>query len=137
MLARVDLPISRDDDAGAVITARILQHDEQFHLTRVGFAGGELTISAVDLPVGNDIRIRIHAKDVSLALDAPGPTSILNILPARVTQMQAHGRGRMVIRLDVGGVPVLARITQKSQQRLGLQAGSQVYAQIKSVALLA
>lgn len=137
MLARVDLPISRDDEAGAVITARIVQHDERFHLTRVEFTGGELTISAVDLPVGSDIRIRIHAKDVSLALEAPGPTSILNILPARVTQMQAHGRGRMVVRLDVGGVPVLARITQKSQQRLGLQPGSEVYAQIKSVALLA
>ena len=96
-----------------------------------------LTIAAVDQPVGSAIRIRIHAKDVSLALDAPGPTSILNILPAKVTEMQAHGRGRMVIRLDVGGVPVLARITQKSQHRLGLVPGSKVYAQIKSVALLA
>ena len=137
MLARVDLPISRDYDAGAIISAHILEHDEHFHLTRVGFAGGELIIAAVDQPVGSDIRIRIHAKDVSLALDYPGPTSILNILPARVQEMQLHGRGRMVIRLDIGGVPVLARITQKSQQRLGLQPGAKVYAQIKSVALLA
>ena len=137
MMARVDLPIARDYDAGAIISARIIEHDEDFHLTRVEFSGGELTIAAVDQPVGSAIRIRIHAKDVSLALDAPGPTSILNILPAKVTEMQAHGRGRMVIRLDVGGVPVLARITQKSQHRLGLVPGSKVYAQIKSVALLA
>jgi len=136
MLARVDLPISRDDDAGAIISARILEHEEDFHLTRVGFRGGELTVAAIDQPVGSDIRIRIHAKDVSLALDSPGPTSILNILPARVMEMQAHGRGRMVIRLDVGGVPVLARITQKSWHRLGLAPGREVYAQIKSVALL-
>ncbi len=121
MMARVDLPISRDYDAGAIISARILEHDEEFHLTRVGFKGGELTIAAIDQPVGNSIRIRIHAKDVSLALDPPGPTSILTILPAQVMEMQAHGRGRMVIRLEVGGVPVLARITQKSQHRLGLE----------------
>ena len=137
MMARVDLPISRDYDAGAIICARVLEHDEKFHLTTVGFEGGELTVAAIDQPVGSDIRIRIHAKDVSLALEHPGPTSILNILPARVVEMQAHGRGRMVIRLDIGGVPVLARITQKSQHRLGLEPGSEVYAQIKSVALLA
>jgi molybdate transport system ATP-binding protein len=136
LLARIDLPISRDDDAGAVIDAEILAHDEAFHLSRVGFAGGELTVAAIDQPVGSRIRIRIHAKDVSLALEPPGPTSILNILPARIDQMQAHGRGRMVIRLDIGGVPVLARITQKSQHRLSLQPGDRIYAQIKSVALL-
>ncbi|MCB1759890.1 MAG: molybdenum ABC transporter ATP-binding protein [Gammaproteobacteria bacterium] len=136
LLARIDLPISRDDDAGAVIDAEILSHDEAFHLSRVGFAGGELTVAAIDQPVGSGIRIRIHAKDVSLALEPPGPTSILNILPARIVQMQAHGRGRMVIRLDIGGVPVLARITQKSQHRLSLEPGDRVYAQIKSVALL-
>lgn len=137
VLSRVDLPISRGDDAGAVISARILAHDIPFHLTRVGFGGGELTVSAVDRPVGSDIRVRIQARDVSLALEPPGPTSIMNILPARVCEMQAHGRGRMVIRLDVGGVPVLARITQKSCQRLGIAPGQTVYAQIKSVALLA
>lgn len=137
MMARVDLPISRDYDAGAIIAARILEHDQEFHLTLVGFDGGELTISAIDRPVGSDIRIRIHARDVSLALEPPGPTSILNILPARVMEMQAHGRGRMVIRLDIGGVPLLARITRKSQHRLGLEPGSKVYAQIKGVALLA
>ncbi|MCP5415548.1 MAG: molybdenum ABC transporter ATP-binding protein [Chromatiaceae bacterium] len=136
MLARIDLPIARGDDAGALVSATVLEHDEQFHLSRVGFAGGELTVSAIDQPPGSEIRIRIQAKDVSLALEAPGPTSIMNILPARVVEMQAHGRGRMVVRLDVGGVPVLARITQKSQQRLALHPGSQVYAQIKSVALL-
>jgi molybdate transport system ATP-binding protein len=136
VLARVDLPISRDDDAGAVINARVLEHDEEFHLTRLGFDGGELTVAWIDRQVGSEIRIRIHARDVSLALEPPGPTSILNILPARIEQMQAHGRGRMVMRLDVGGVPILARITHKSQHRLGLEVGQQVYAQIKSVALL-
>lgn len=137
VLARVDLPISRGDEAGAVITGRILSHDEQFHLTRIGFAGGELSVAWVDRPVGSEIRIRVHARDVSIALDPPGATSILNILPATVLEMQQHGRGRMVVRLDVGGVPILARITRLSSHRLGLAPGRRVYAQIKSVALLA
>jgi molybdate transport system ATP-binding protein len=137
VLSRIDLPISRDDDAGAVINCRILSHDSEYHLTRLGFDGGEITVSWIDRPVGSEIRIRIHARDVSLALEPPGLTSILNVLPARVEEMQAHGRGRMVVRLDVAGTPILARITQKSQHRLDLTEGKRVYAQIKSVALLA
>lgn len=136
VLARIDLPISRDDDAGAVIHAKVLEHDEEYFLTRLAFSGGELLVSWVDLPVGSDIRVRIHAKDVSLALEPPGPTSIINILPARVEDLQAHGRGRVVIKLDIGGVPILARVTQRSQQRLDIRPGKLLYAQIKSVALL-
>ena len=135
MLARVDLPIARNEEAGALFDTQILQHDENFHLTRLGFAGGELTVGWIDLPVGERVRIRIHAKDVSLALDLPGPTSILNVLPVTVTEMAAHGRGRMIVKLDLGGVPLLARITQKSQANLDLKPGMQIYAQIKSVAL--
>ncbi|MCW8943476.1 MAG: molybdenum ABC transporter ATP-binding protein [Sedimenticola sp.] len=135
MLARIDLPIARNEEAGALFDTHIIQHDENFHLTRLKFSGGELTVGWIDLPVGNQVRIRIHAKDVSLALEPPGPTSILNILPATVTEMEAHGRGRMIVKLDLGGVPLLARITQKSQANLDLKPGMQIYAQIKSVAL--
>ncbi len=135
ILARIDLPIARESDAGAVIRTRILSHDEEYHLTQLGFSGGELTVGWIDRPAGSDIRIRIHAKDVSLAISRPGQTSILNVLPAEIREMSVHGRGRMIVRLDVGGIPLLARITQKSQIRLALKPGMKVYAQIKSVAL--
>ncbi len=136
MLARVDLPISRDVDAGAVIDAQVLSHDEEFHLTRLKFAGGELLVTWVDRELGSDIRVRIHAKDVSLALEPAVSSSILNILPARVEEMQVHGRGRLLVKLDLNGVPLLARITRHSQHRLGLEVGSKLYAQVKGVAVL-
>ncbi|MEJ1356291.1 MAG: molybdenum ABC transporter ATP-binding protein [Candidatus Sedimenticola sp. (ex Thyasira tokunagai)] len=135
VLARMDLPIARDADAGAVINTTLISHDEEYHLSRLGFVGGEITVSWIDLPVGSEIRIRIHAKDVSLTLAPPGPTSILNILPGTVEAMEVHGRGRMLLRLDIGGATLLARITRKSQHHLGLEVGTKVYAQVKSVAL--
>lgn len=135
MLIRLDLPTTRDSNAGAVIDTRILSHDDEFHLTQLGFPGGELTVGWLDKPVGNEIRIRIHAKDISLVLEPPGPTSILNILPAQVIDTAIHGRGRVMIALDVAGTRLLARITRKSQVKLGLEPGMKVYAQIKSVAL--
>ena len=64
-------------------------------------------------------------------------TSVLNRLPATVVDMQAHGRGRMVVKLDVGGIPLLARITRKSAATLTLEPGKEVFAEIKGVALLA
>jgi molybdate transport system ATP-binding protein len=135
MLGRVDLPIARDEEAGALFDTRIVHHDETYHLSRLAFGGCELTVGWIDRPVGAMVRIRIHAKDVSLALDPPGPTSILNVLPVTVLEMAAHGRGRMIVKLDLGGQPLLARITQKSQANLDLRPGMRVYAQIKSVAL--
>jgi molybdate transport system ATP-binding protein len=135
VLSRMDLPIVRDTDAGAVLKTTILGHDEEFHLTRLGFAGGELTVGWIDRPTGSAIRIRIHAKDISLTLEPPGLTSILNILPAEIKEMAVHGRGRVMVRMEVAGYPLLARITRKSQSRLGLKEGMKVYAQIKSVAL--
>ncbi|MCW8906297.1 MAG: molybdenum ABC transporter ATP-binding protein [Sedimenticola sp.] len=135
MLSRIDLPIARDEDAGSLFDARIIRHDRDYHLSTLEFAGGELIVGWIDRPLGDQVRIRIQAKDISLALQPPGPTSILNILPVTVREMAAHGRGRMIVCLDLGGAPLLARITRKSQARLDLQPGMQVYAQIKSVAL--
>lgn len=135
VLSRIDLPIAREADAGAVIDTTLVAHDDHYHLSHLRFGGGEITVSWIDRPVGSEVRIRIHAKDVSLTLEPPGPTSILNILPGSIEAMEAHGRGRMLVRLEIGGTPLLARITRKSQQLLGLEVGSRVYAQVKSVAL--
>jgi molybdate transport system ATP-binding protein len=135
ILSRTDLPIAREADAGSVINTRILGQDEAYYLTRLGFDGGELAVGWIDQPIGSAIRIRIHAKDVSLSTDRPGQTSILNVLPAEIREMAVHGRGRLLVRLDLGGAPLLARITQKSRDRLKLAPGMSVYAQIKSVAL--
>lgn len=135
LLARVDLPIARNEEAGALLDTRIIHHDDTYHLTRLAFDAGELTVGWIDRPVGETVRIRIHAKDVSLALEPPGRTSILNVLPVTVVEMAAHGRGRMIVKLDPGGTPLLARITQKSQANLDLKLGMKIYAQIKSVAL--
>lgn len=136
MLSRVDLPIARDNEAAAVIHATVTDHDERFHLTKVTFAGGELHVRGLDMAKDTRLRIRILAKDVSIALDFRNTSSILNVLPATIDEMQAHGKGSMMVRLNIGGVPVLSRITQKSHHLLGIKKGDRVFAEIKSVALV-
>jgi molybdate transport system ATP-binding protein len=128
--------LAHGSDAGAVIATAVGAIDETFHLARLDFSGGELQVSNRDLTVGTAVRVRIHARDVSLALAPPDGTSILNILPAAVIDLLPDGPARVIVRLQVGEAVLLAAITARSAHGLRLAPGGRVWAQIKSVALL-
>lgn len=136
MLTRLDLPLSHGDTASAVIRAQVSGHEPDYHLTLATFSGGYLRVPQQALAPGQALRIRVQARDVSLTLSPQLGTSILNILPARVTGLSADGPGQVIVALDAGGTPLLARVTRKSMVTLGLVGGLQVYAQIKGVAIL-
>ncbi len=137
MLARLDLPLAHGDEAGVVIDTVVGEHDETYHLTRLDFAGGAISVARQPHALGHRMRLRIHARDVSLALERHIDSSILNILPARVVEIADENPAQVMVRLDAGDVPLLARITRKSSALLGLKPGMAVFAQVKSVALLA
>jgi molybdate transport system ATP-binding protein len=136
VLTRLDLPIAHETRAAAVIDAVVSGSDPRYHLSRVAFDGGELTLSRPGLATGTAVRLRIEARDVSLTLERQAGTSILNILETRIEEIRAEGDARVVVRLRAGGTPLLAGITRKSAEELGLAPGQAVFAQIKSVALL-
>lgn len=135
MLTRLDLPLAASDDAGTVIDATVVDYDPLFHLARLRFEGGELLAVRKAAPIGRHVRVRILARDVSIALDPPGRTSILNVLPARVSAISEISAGQWTVRLDANGTPLLARITRKSGVVLDLREGAAVFAQVKSIAL--
>lgn len=136
-LARLDLPTAFGDDAGVVIESRITEHDAHYHLTRLGFSGGEVLVGLRDEPIGHPLRFRVHARDVSLALERAQGTSISNLLPVRVEQLAAADTpAHVLVRLDAQGTPLLARITRRSADQLEIGPGKRMWAQIKSVALL-
>ncbi|MCU0833955.1 MAG: molybdenum ABC transporter ATP-binding protein [Chromatiaceae bacterium] len=139
LLVRLDLPLARDTEAGAVIDGRVAEHDDVYGLTRIAIAGGRLALPRLDRPIGAPARVRIHARDVSLALDEPGTSSILNILPVRILEIVELDRTQVLIRLAAGRddeTQVLARITRRSRDLLRLAPGREVYAQVKAVALV-
>ena len=136
-LARLDLPIAHFDDAGAVIEAAVAQHDEQYHLSRLDFPGGELWVGRVEQPFGTKVRARVLARDVSIATQAPQGSSINNILNARIEEIRDEGPDKVIVRMQVGeSQMLLSRITRRSRDHLGLAAGMYVCAQVKSVALM-
>jgi molybdate transport system ATP-binding protein len=135
-LARVDLPPSFADDAGVVLDTRLAGHEEDA-LSRLEFAGGALFVGRRRDAIGTHLRCRIHARDVSLALEQPHGTSIVNRLPAVVTAVVAtETPGHVLVQLRIGPSPLLARITARSRRELGIEPGLHLWAQIKGVALL-
>jgi molybdate transport system ATP-binding protein len=138
MLARLDLPTAHFDDAGAVIEAVVAQHDETYHLTRLDFSGGSLWVGQVQQPFGSKVRARVLARDVSIATQQPHGSSITNILHARIAEIRDEGPDKVIVRLAVGESHVLlSRITRRSRDLLKLSVGMDVFAQVKSVALMA
>ena len=136
-LARLDLPIQLGEDAGVVLHAVVVEMDAAWHLVRVEFAGGSLWVRDGGHPLGHAVRVRILARDVSIALAPVAGTSIQNCLPATVDAIAADQHPALcLVRLTLGDSPLLARLTRRSCAALELQPGKPVWVQIKAVALI-
>jgi molybdate transport system ATP-binding protein len=136
LLVRPDLPLVHLADAGVVLRGTIAGHDDINYLSTVDVGGSAFAISRRELPLGSPVKLRVEARDVSIALSPPRQTSINNIMAARIVDLHDdRDRSQQLVRLESGGQMLLSRITRRSVTQLGLQPGMQVHAQVKSVAL--
>jgi molybdate transport system ATP-binding protein len=135
-LSRLDLPLSQDREASTVWNATVAQHETEFHLTRVVFEGGSLSLPAMNAKIGTPLRVQIVARDVSIVLEIPKATSILNVLPATIIDIVDGENGQSIVRLNVANQPLLAHITRKSAVVLNLKIGTAVFVQIKGTSIL-
>ncbi|WP_159812364.1 molybdenum ABC transporter ATP-binding protein [Pseudomonas sp. 18058] len=139
-LARLDLPMAMGDDAGVIIEGQVSAYDTKYQLLSLQLPATEMNIRVTHEPmtVGQALRCKVHARDISLALHNDASSSILNRLPVTVVSEQAaDNAAHVLIRLDAGGTPLLARITRYSRDHLAIHPGQQLWAQIKAVAVLA
>jgi molybdate transport system ATP-binding protein len=136
VLSRTELvPQDAVEDAGAVIEARISQHDIRFGLTTLQSKAGLLRVPCLDLPIGTSVRVRIRARDVMVANALPVGLSALNVLAGKVVELRNSGATVVEVTIDCNGVKLSARLTRKSVETLQLVAELPVYAILKSVAL--
>jgi len=135
LLTQLDLPMAQDAAAESIVPATVVQHDEFYNLTYLDSGIGRFSVMRKTTEIGSKVRIRILARDISLTLHPQTDTSILNIFSATVTQLQPFGESQITVKLRLNETTLLARITRKSADLLGLKAGLQVYAQAKTVSL--
>ena len=136
MLTRFDMPLSHGGDAVSIIEAEVLKRDSEFNLMHLDFLGGQFIVPDNNFPVQTKVRIRVVARDVSLTKSKQVDTSILNIFPAMVQEIVNEGEAQVMVRLQIKDTILLACITRKSSYKLRLEKGSEVFVQVKSVAIL-
>lgn len=141
LLTRSDLSLSKLDEASAVLKCRVASHDPQYHVTYVAIddcgLNQKLLVPFKDFPMQHPVRVRILARDVSLAMQMQEQTSISNILPARVVEVfPSNSPFQVIVKLDIGGQFILSKITKRSEALLKIEKDKLVYAQVKSVALM-
>ena len=135
IMSRLDLhPMTSRFDAGAVISATYSGYDREFDLGELSFDGGTLRIAGLNAEIGIHLRAHIRARDVSLMLDKPKDTSVLNVFKGELIEIRHEDGPQLDLLINIG-TPLIARITRKSLNDLNLDIGSKVYAMIKAVAI--
>ena len=143
VLTELNTTLAQGDEAATLITGAVDQIDTAWNLARVAFTGGSIWLRDDGFTQGQKLRLRVLAKDVSLSTVQPQHTSIQNLLPCTLESVTADTHpSQALVRLRCGADSaaaqdvLLARITRRAVQDLQLQAGSNVWAQVKSVALV-
>lgn len=136
MMLHPEIVLDKTTAPETIIDADVVELDRGYGLCRLTFAGGDLWIANEHLVLGDKARARIMSRDLSLTLEHQENTSIQNIVAAQIAQIREPVGAQVVIELDAGGCRLLAQLTRRSCDKLGLTVGKKVYAQIKSLALL-
>ncbi|GIZ51340.1 molybdenum ABC transporter ATP-binding protein [Noviherbaspirillum aridicola] len=137
MSARLDLPQAQAE-AGVIVDAVVEDWDADYQLATLRVGANAIRVPHPRLSVGQRLRLRILARDVILALDRRDDTSALNHVPVRVLEeAPAGGSAHVMVRLDAQGMPLLARVTRISRDRLGVAPGVGMWAQFKATAVFA
>ncbi|MEW5972534.1 MAG: molybdenum ABC transporter ATP-binding protein [Pseudomonadota bacterium] len=135
-LARPDSPLFDEEGPVSVLEGAMGQTDAD-GLTPFGTDQVRILLTGACGEKRSATRLRILARDVSLAMDEPRGVSILNHLPVTIERIDPAHEGRVTVACRLAdGQLLLAEITAFSRRQLGLEPGAPAYAMIKSVALV-
>lgn len=136
VLAQLDLlPAAERGEGGAMLEMSVARHDDASGMTLLRSAAGEVWVARIAAEIARPVRLRIRARDVIVATERPAGISALNILAGTVSSVAPAAGHQADISIDCGGQLILARITRRSADALGLVPGRPVHAIVKAVTL--
>lgn len=135
-----DLPDDSADianpDASTVFCGRVHAHDDEYHLSTVTCGGGTLIVPRCRHIIGEQVRVRIRARDVTIGIRPPAGASVLNVLTGVLLDTrETRIPGQIDVFVGVNDTKIVSRITRRSYEVLALNPGTRVYLMVKSVAI--
>ncbi|WP_432473208.1 molybdenum ABC transporter ATP-binding protein ModC [Amphritea sp. HPY] len=143
------IPWLPEQDSSVVLEASLAEQHPDYEMSRIALCQqtgqsqdplssqhASLWTSRIDAPIGCKIRIRIHARDVSLVREMPKQSSIRNILPVTIREITSKTNAdNCLITLQAGSAMVRSNITRWAAEDLNLQIGDSLFAQIKGMSV--
>jgi molybdate transport system ATP-binding protein len=118
---------------GAVLDGLVTAVDAAGGTVELAIGSGRLQVSLKDARPGTRVRVQLLARDVILATQPVQHVSVRNALLGTVTEIAPDEAASVLVKVDVGGPVVLARITEGARQALRLAPGDAVWALVKAV----
>jgi molybdate transport system ATP-binding protein len=121
------------DSVGSVLDGVVTRTDPSQGMVDLQLGNGSLYVSLRDAPVGSKVRVQLLARDIILATQKPVGLSVRNELQGIVVELAPDDHEAVLVKVDIGGATVLARITEDAAHALSLQPGSPVWVLVKAV----
>ncbi|WP_444997239.1 molybdenum ABC transporter ATP-binding protein [Aliikangiella sp. IMCC44359] len=121
----------------SLLFGQVVNASNQYSLTEVDVNGLLFKIPKQEVGCGQQIRLHLYARDVSLTLQRPELSSIINIFKAEIKSIEdATEDGQCLVHLQINNELLLARISTFSCHQLALKVSQSVFAQIKAVSII-
>ena len=131
-----NVPLLGVRQAGAVLQATVIEHGTD-GISTLQVNAGTIELLGVAAAVGTRVRLHVLAQDVILSRKRPEGLSSVNILPVTIKSIRTGDGPGAAIRLDAAGDQLLARVTARAVQDLGLSDGQDCFAVIKATSIAA
>lgn len=120
---------------GSVVEGSVVFVDARSGLASVAVGSGTLNVDAFGLAAGERVRIHLLARDLILALAPVQTISVRNQIAGTILAVEDDVDRCTLVRVDIGGPQLLARITAQATRELQLRAGLGVTVLVKAVTL--
>ena len=139
-LADVKMPIETENGASVVLSGKVSSLSSEWKPCCIDAGGWTFETPMASLAMGSQVRLRVLARDVSIAVEKPDSISIRNRLQAEVEEIAAHlsepAYQLVKLKCPNGEGRLVSRILRQSVTELGLHPGSQVWALVKASAVI-
>ncbi|MBO6826506.1 MAG: molybdenum ABC transporter ATP-binding protein [Sneathiella sp.] len=141
LISDPSLPFQKRSGAAAILDGVIRGYDPQYDLTTIEVAGTPLIVPGNIDAIETTKRLRIKASDVGLSLTQTSEgMSYLNNPLATIISIETINPAQEMVKLQLGKAEentyLLAAITRKSAEQMGLQPGQTVSTLIKSISFM-